>query len=147
MGVTRNADLTCNKEWICEHRWRPIYGMVKFRNVAGDEPMTHWWDNGNNAIAFSRGNKAFIVINNEDSPVDHTFQTGLPAGHYCDVISGVLQGIYQRVDHALSTIYMLNLGGKCTGKTITVGNDGTAHITVDNKTDDPLVAIHIKAKL
>ena len=91
--VTRNADLSCNaKEWICEHRWREIYNMVKFRNVAGDEKVTNWWDNGNNAIAFGRGNKAFIVINNEDSVVDNTFQTGLPAGQYCDIITGSLEG-------------------------------------------------------
>ena len=93
IGVTRNANNTCNKEWICEHRWRPIYNMVKFRNVAGDAVLSNWWDNDNNAIAFSRGNKAFIVINNDDKPIDHIFSTGLPAGHYCNIIYDDFEGI------------------------------------------------------
>jgi len=66
--------------------------MVMFRNVAGDEPVTNWWDNGKNQIAFARGNKAFIVINNDDNPINNKLQTGLPGGKYCDVISGSLKG-------------------------------------------------------
>lgn len=87
--MKRNADLSCDyNEWICEHRWRQIYNMVGFRNVAGFDQMSNWWDNGNNAIAFSRGNKAFIAINNDDHNIDTTLKTGLPAGEYCDIISG-----------------------------------------------------------
>jgi len=92
VSVTRNADLTCGKEWICEHRWRQIYNMAKFRNVAGDEPVANRWDNSANQIAFSRGKKAFIAINNDGSPINTKLQTGLPAGNYCDVISGGLSG-------------------------------------------------------
>ena len=92
-NVIRNRDLSCNaNEWICEHRWSEIYNMVKFRNVAGLEKMENWWDNGYHAIAFSRGNRAFVAINNEDHPIDQTLKTGLPAGKYCDVISGNLSG-------------------------------------------------------
>jgi len=33
-----NSDKTCGNGWVCEHRWRQIYNMVKFRNVvAGTE--------------------------------------------------------------------------------------------------------------
>jgi alpha-amylase len=42
---------------MCEHRWRQIYNMVRFRNTAGFQTVQNWWDNGNNQIAFSRGNK------------------------------------------------------------------------------------------
>lgn len=28
-----NADDSCGGGWICEHRWRQIYNMAKFRNV------------------------------------------------------------------------------------------------------------------
>ncbi len=31
--------------------------MVRFRNTAESQPVQNWWDNGNNQIAFSRGNK------------------------------------------------------------------------------------------
>ena len=93
LAVHPKPDDTCNKEWICEHRWRQIYNMVRFRNVAGDAPVQHWWDNGGRQIAFSRGNKAFIAINLEPSTrLVQKLQTGLPAGTYCDLITGVLQG-------------------------------------------------------
>ena len=123
--------------------------MVKFRNVAGDGVLSNWWDNGNNAIAFSRGNKAFIVINNEDGPIDNTFSTGLPAGQYCDIITGDLEGIsrFESNINFFSKTIILSSGGKCSGRTITVGGDGKAHISVDNKTDDPVVAIHVQAKV
>jgi alpha-amylase len=52
-----NSDLSCGGGWICEHRWRQIYNMVRFRNTAEGQSVQNWWDNGNNQIAFSRGNK------------------------------------------------------------------------------------------
>ncbi|MEE1755207.1 alpha amylase C-terminal domain-containing protein, partial [Streptomyces sp. SP18CS02] len=44
-----------------------------------------WWDNGNNAVAFGRGDKAYVALNHETSALTRTFQTALPAGTYCDV--------------------------------------------------------------
>ena len=52
-----NSDLSCGGGWICEHRWRQIYNMARFRNTAEFQPVQNWWDNNNNQIAFSRGNK------------------------------------------------------------------------------------------
>ncbi len=92
MSVKRNADLSCGNGWVCEHRWRQIYNMAKFRNIAADDPVANWWDNGSNQIAFSRGNKAFIAINNDNGPIHQKLHTGLPAGNYCDIISGNLSG-------------------------------------------------------
>ncbi|CAG2177464.1 unnamed protein product, partial [Oppiella nova] len=130
LDVKRNPDLSCDaSQWICEHRWRPIYNMVGFRNIAGSEPVTQWWDNTNNQIAFSRGNKAFIAINNDVKPIDMTNSTGLPGGTYCDIISGGL------------------IDGMCTGRTLTVDSEGTAHIFVDNTWEDPMIAFHINAKI
>lgn len=34
VGPTFNADDSCGNGWVCEHRWRQIYDMVEFRNVA-----------------------------------------------------------------------------------------------------------------
>lgn len=34
VSPTFNADGSCGNGWICEHRWRQIYNMVEFRNVA-----------------------------------------------------------------------------------------------------------------
>lgn len=66
--------------------------MVKFRSVVGDAPVTAWWDNEENAIAFAREGKGFLAMNNEDTSLDETLQTTLPSGTYCDVISGKKQG-------------------------------------------------------
>lgn len=40
--------------------------MVQFRNVVNGQPHANWWDNGNNQVAFGRGNRGFIVFNNDD---------------------------------------------------------------------------------
>ena len=56
-------------------------------------------------------------------------QTGLSPGRYCDVISGNLDQ------------------GSCTGKVITVQGDGRAQISISNSDEDPMVAIHVNAKL
>ncbi|WP_439946083.1 carbohydrate-binding module family 20 domain-containing protein [Streptomyces sp. BBFR109] len=74
--------------WKCQHAWREIASMVKFRNTAAGTAVTDWWDNGDNQIAFGRGDKAYVAINHEGSSLTRTFQTSLPAGDYCDVQSG-----------------------------------------------------------
>ena len=52
------------------------------------------------------------------------FQTCLPAGTYCDVISGSKSN------------------GVCTGKTVNVGSDGTADIVILHDEEDGVLAIH-----
>ncbi|KAI1290783.1 Alpha-amylase 1 [Halotydeus destructor] len=127
--VKVNPDDSCAFGWVCEHRWRPIANMVEFRNVAGDEPVVGWWDNGGHAIAFGRQGRAFIAMNNDDSQLIEWFWTSLPEGEYCDVISG---GLY---------------AGHCTGRQIRVNSHGYAFIDIQNGTDDPVIAFHIKSKL
>ncbi|GBQ03456.1 alpha-amylase [Streptomyces spongiicola] len=85
-GGTVNA---CYSDgWKCQHAWREISSMVAFRNTARGQGVTNWWDNGADAIAFGRGDKAYVAINHESSSLSRTFQTSLPAGSYCDVQSG-----------------------------------------------------------
>uniref|UniRef100_A0A4W3I3T6 Alpha-amylase n=1 Tax=Callorhinchus milii TaxID=7868 RepID=A0A4W3I3T6_CALMI len=127
--VTINPDTTCGNGWICEHRWRQIKNMVIFRNVVDGTAFENWWDNGNNQIAFGRGNKGFLAINNDDLNMNVTLQTGLPGGTYCDVISGQKEN------------------GSCTGLQIIVEDNGNAHFTISNTAEDPMVAIHVNAKL
>lgn len=73
--------------WTCTQRLPEIRGMVKFRAAVGSSQVTSWWDNGNNHIAFGRGDKGYVVINNEPNPVTRTYQTTLPAGQYSDLVS------------------------------------------------------------
>ncbi|MEE6514908.1 hypothetical protein FKM82_023338 [Ascaphus truei] len=128
-SVSINGDGTCGNGWVCEHRWRQIKNMVGFRNVVDGQAFTNWWDNGSNQVAFGRGNRGFIILNNDDWNLDVTVNTGLPAGTYCDVISGQKEG------------------SRCTGKQIGVGSDGSARFQISNNDEDPFVAIHVDARL
>uniref|UniRef100_A0A3P8XCE6 Alpha-amylase n=1 Tax=Esox lucius TaxID=8010 RepID=A0A3P8XCE6_ESOLU len=127
--VPIQPDGSCGEGWVCEHRWPSIRNMVMFHNVVDGEPLANWWDNGENQIAFGRGNQGFIVINNDDCPLDVTLYTGLAEGTYCDVISGQMSG------------------GCCSGKQLTVRKDGRAHFTISHSDPDPVIAIHTHSKL
>nr|AAP97393.1 alpha-amylase 2 [Diatraea saccharalis] len=120
-----NSDGSCGNGWVCQHRWRQVFAMVAFRNVAGNTGLNDWWSNGFNQIAFCRGGNAFVAFNNDSWDLNQNLQTCLPAGRYCDVISGV------------------KAGNTCTGKTVTVGNDGRAIINVGALDYDMMLAIHI----
>ena len=87
-GQVVDASCTNSATWTCAHRWPEIKNMVGFRTAVGTEAVTSWWDNGNNQIAFGRGAKGYVAINNEGSAVTRTFQSSLPAGTYCDVVAG-----------------------------------------------------------
>jgi len=74
-------------QWVCEHRDPSILKMVSFRHVVAGTDVNHWWDNGANAIAFSRGTKGFVAINNGTNPLDTTISTGMAAGMYLDLLT------------------------------------------------------------
>lgn len=112
--------------WICEHRDAAIANMVAFRKQVAGTAITNWWDNGANAIAFSRGGQGFVAINREGSNVQRSFQTGMAAGNYCDVTTGLKNGTV------------------CDGNVVTVAADGTAML---NLAPNTAVAIHAGQKL
>ena len=115
-GNTKNV--SCNKDWVCEHRWTSIAGMVGFNNYVQDAwNIDHTWHNDRNQIAFARvtptrESRGFVVINREGESLNRSFQTGLPAGQYCDVA---------RTDYTLGTTI-------CDGTIITVDSSGFANI-------------------
>lgn len=124
-GATQDA--TCfDGHWICEHRWQVIANMVGFHNAVRGTGVTHWWSNGGNQIAFGRGNAGYLVINHEGAALTRTFQTGLPAGLYCDVIHGNFTA------------------GSCTGPVYAVDSSGQFTATVN---PNDAVALHVGAKL
>ena len=109
--------VTTTGQWVCEHRDPAIVNMVAFRKAVAGTVQANWWDNGANAIAFSRGNLGFVAINGEVSTViSHVFATGLVAGKYCDVLAG-------GVNIAVSP-------NTCVGQTVTVDASGNANITL-----------------
>ena len=103
-------------QWVCEHRDAYIRSMVAFRRVVAGTEVTGWWDNGASAIAFSRGDKGFVAINNETVQVTQTVTTGLAQGSYCDRLTGGMA-----------------VAG-CAGRTIVVGAGGVVTITLEPRT-------------
>ena len=99
-------------QWVCEHRDPYIASMVRFRKVVAGTAVTHWWDDGANAIAFSRGDKGFVAINRESAPVTATIATGLAAGTYCDLLTGGRNGT------------------ACVGASVTVDAAGAVQLTL-----------------
>lgn len=83
--VHEGGQVNCFGEWQCEHRFLPIANMVAFKNQTEGLPVLDWWDNGNNQIAFSRGDKGFFAINRENYPLKATLSTHLPEGIYCNL--------------------------------------------------------------
>lgn len=101
-----------NGTWSCTDRQQAIVGMVGWHNAVSGTSVANWWSDGSNEIAFSRGSKGFVVINNESAAGTRTFATGLPAGKYCDVVNGSYAN------------------GSCSGPVITVDSAGHATIPV-----------------
>jgi alpha-amylase len=103
-------------QWVCEHRDPYIRNMVAFRRVVAGSSVAQWWDNGANAIAFSRGEKGFVAINNETVAVAVTVATGLPAGTYCDRLTGG------------------PAGAGCAGTAVVVSPGGTVQLNLQPRT-------------
>src|SRR5882762_5800335 len=75
-------------QWVCEHRDLSMLRMVGFRKVVAGTDVNHWWDDGANAIAFSRGDKGFVAINGSNPALAVTVATGMAPGNYTDILTG-----------------------------------------------------------
>ncbi|MDX1552017.1 MAG: carbohydrate-binding module family 20 domain-containing protein [Marinobacter sp.] len=84
-AVYQNGSAQCGSAWVCEHRWDSIANMVGFRAETDGLGVNNWWDNGNNQIAFSRGNAGFVAINREGNSLSRNFSTTLADGNYRNV--------------------------------------------------------------
>ena len=108
-------------QWVCEHRDPAIARMIAFRRIVAGTDLNRPWDNGGNAVAFSRGDKGFVAINREPQQVTATIATGLAAGTYCDVLTGG------------------KAGAACAGTRVTIDASGSALVTLAANT---AIAIH-----
>ncbi|CAM4194660.1 alpha-amylase family protein [Nocardia ninae] len=110
----RAMDSRCGDgHWLCEHAWPGIGGMVGFHEQVHGQPVVGWSDNGGNRISFGRGSAGYLVLNGEDFPADaDVYQTSMPAGSYCDVLHGAVEG------------------GSCTGPSYQIDGAGLLHADV-----------------
>jgi alpha-amylase len=84
--------------WLHEHRMPVIAQLVELRNVGWGKvnPSSHtmvdnWWQHNTypNMIGFGRGGMAYVVINGDRViTLIADIDTHLPAGTYCDVVTG-----------------------------------------------------------
>lgn len=113
LRCAERMELAVRGEWVCEHRDPWIVAMLAFRRaVAGTDAARHW-DNGADAVAFSRGAAGFVALNAGATGVTAAIPTTLPAGAYCDLLTG-------------------GRGASgCIGRTVTVGADQTIFITLN----------------
>lgn len=130
VGRVIDAEGQCLSPWVCQHRWKPIAAMIKFRNVVSNTTIGNWADNGQNQMAFCRGNLGFIAFNNELSlNFKSNLKVCVPPGTYCDIISGA------------------KVNGACTGDQIVVDMNGKAEIAIPFEREVPLIAFHVDSKL
>jgi alpha-amylase len=131
-GATRDVVCAASLEtatfgtWVCEHRDPIIRRMVGFRRAMAGMEMSHWWDNGANAIAFSRGSKGFVAISREPAVYTANVPSGLPAGTYCDVLTGG------------------KVGGACAGTSVVVDAAGVVQLRI---VENSAIVIHTGTKL
>lgn len=122
-----------NQEWDFIHRWSDIANMVAFRSTTSGQGVDTFTTGNGNQIAFNRGAKGFVALNNDASAWSNTFQTLLPAGTYCNVAHG-------NANTAKTA---------CTSDSITITANGTASITLpaNGGSTVPAVALHINQKI
>ena len=109
-------------EWVCQHRWAAIEGMVGWRDAVGDDLVSDPWQHGD-AFALSRGARGLVVLNGGDVEVAAQVPTTLSDGSYCDVVAGPA------------------VEGRCTGGPVTV-RGGIADVRVAPHT---ALALHVGA--
>lgn len=105
------------------------YGWLPHRHQRpGREQLDH---RHGQSDCLQRGAVGFVAINNDTSAWTKTFQTGLPAGTYCNVVHGLVSGT------------------SCASDSVTVDSSGNATITLpaNGGSTVPAVAIYTGQKL
>jgi alpha-amylase len=98
--------------WACEHRDGWLRQMMRFRRAVTGLPQMQTWNDGGQGLAFSRGTRGFVALNNGGSTMTATIPTALAPGRYCDLLTGGL------------------INGACAGTTYTIAADGSLSVTL-----------------
>jgi alpha-amylase len=122
-----------NQEWDFIHRWSDISNMVGFRSATSGQGVDNFTTGTANQIAFGRGAKGYVAINNDTSAWTASLQTLLPAGTYCNVVHGLLNAA----------------GTACTSDSVTVDSTGLISVSIpaNGGSTVPAVALHVNQKV
>lgn len=124
-----NGNPLINVQWDFIHRWSDLSGMVAFRSTTSGQDVNRFVSDSGNQIAFNRGSKGFVAINNDAAQWSAPFQTLLPPGTYCNVVHGQLTA-----DKSA-----------CTADSVSIGSDGRVSLTIPGNggATVPAVALHV----
>lgn len=111
-------------DWVCQHRWDAITGMVGWRALAGDEVTDLRTER--RFVAFGRGPTTFLAVNAGATEVEHEVISSLPAGTYCDVLAGPV------------------VDGVCAGTSVEVDEEGGLTVALG---PDSAIALHVGARV
>lgn len=128
-----NGNPVINQQWDFIHRWSDISNMVAFRAVTRGQGVDNFTTGTANQVAFARGAKGYVAINNDSAPWNVSLQTQLPAGTYCNVVQGQLNGT----------------ASACTGGSVTVAANGVISVSIPGNggSSVPAVALHVNQKI
>lgn len=130
------ARMGSSTSWDFIHRWNEIANMVYLRATTSGADVRNFTIGTYDQIAFSRGTRGFVAINNDASKVfSASIQTSLPPGVYCNVVHGKL----------------IDSTNACASDSVTIGSDGKANIHLaannSNTSTVPAVALHVNQKV
>jgi alpha-amylase len=122
-----------NQQWDFIHRWSDISNMVAFRAATAGQGVDNFVSGTGNQIAFARGARGYVAINNDSATWSASLQTQLPAGTYCNVVQGQLN----------------STATACTGASVTVAGNGVISVSIPGNggTSVPAVALHVNQKV
>ena len=117
---TRPVTIIREGLYNCIQRWRSTSGMIAWRDVAGSAPETKVGytkhADGAKILKFNRGANTFIAMNSTQKSRKMGILTNLPAGTYCDLLTGGRGAVASNT--------------KCAGTKVVVDARGKAVVTI-----------------
>jgi len=94
-GTPLPAEESSSRQWVCEHRWRGVAGLLQFRKACRGLPVERVWTRGtvpamrSGHVAFRTGQECFVAIaRGGQGDFDLSgLQLQFPSGRYCDLAS------------------------------------------------------------
>jgi alpha-amylase len=114
-------------DWICQHRWPSTLAMIKFREVVGLAPTVNIFKDAG-TYGFERQARGYFLANVGKERYSFEISTGLPAGEYCDALSGGFN----------------SSEGGCEGLSFTVSEAGVLSGELDPAAG---LAIHVESRI